>query len=95
MDRKHSVLIHWSPEQVQAGLPKLLRTIDPVWRDRESDEGWSLICEFKSVPSDQGNPSAAVVSFLVDTAPKEWLRRGQLQLFERATGKHATVSVLD
>jgi hypothetical protein len=52
---------------------------------------------FDRPPSEQGNPSEALVKFMVDGAPHEVLRPGVLlKLFERETRRFgATVEILD
>lgn len=91
----HRALIHWSPAQVQRGLPDVVRIIDPSWGDA-SKEGWSLVVVFDHAPSSGGSPSPAQVHFLVDDAPHEILGPGAtLTLFERQTGQRARVEVLD
>lgn len=99
MSTEHHALIHWSAQQVQLGLPTTPETIDPAWIDGaipRVDEGWSLLCTFAEPPNAQGNPSAALVRFLVDAAPHDRLRAGaRLQLFERATMGFAHVEILD
>ena len=99
MRRVHTARIHWSPEHISRGLPTFARTADPAWlspaRPRE-DEGWTLLCEFDSPPSEQGSPSLARVEFGMDAAPHDRLTPGaSLQLFERATLKLARVEILD
>jgi hypothetical protein len=99
MTMEHRALIHWSPRQIERGLPAITRTIDPAWLEGATprvDEGWSLVCSFDSPPAHQGSPSKARVHFLVDAAPHNRLRAGaQLQLFERATQELARVEILD
>lgn len=77
----------------------MTRTIDPVCLNDArpgSDAGWSLICEFERAPVEQGNPSAAQVQFVLDEAPRDWLRPGvSLRMFERATQQYARVEILD
>jgi hypothetical protein len=102
MERAHAARIHWSAEQRSRGLPTAARATDPAWFDgdpapgRPDAEGWSLVCEFASAPSEQGDPSAARVRFLVPDAPHERLRPGaRLRMIERGTGQLAVVEILD
>jgi hypothetical protein len=49
-----------------------------------SDQGWSLIFDFEQSPVEQGTPSLALIRFLADEAPHEYLWPGaRLQLFDR------------
>ena len=97
--RAHSARIYWSQEHIRNGLPKRDRTVDPAWfNDRwpPTEEGWSLICNFKVPPSEQGDPSVAEVHFLVDGAPHDRLTPGTwLWMFERATRQRARVEIVD
>jgi hypothetical protein len=95
--REHEARIRWSDDQVRRGLPTIERTIDPSWFiDGASDEGWSLVCEFRLAPREQGSPSLAHVHFAVDGAPHDRLRSGvSLRLFERETQSYATVEILN
>ena len=98
MERVHAARIYWSAEQRRRGLPTASRMVDPAWfaEDDGCGEGWSLVCEFDAAPCEQGDPSAARVRFLVAEAPHTRLRpRVRLRLFERATGQHAAVEILD
>jgi hypothetical protein len=96
MTDKHQARIHWWTEHVCLGLADTRRAVDPSWSSDNAAEGWNLICEFAVSPKDQGNPSLATISFLLDDAPAEWLGPGrELQLFEPATGKSARVEILD
>ena len=99
MSIQHRALIHWSPQQLQQGLPATVETIDPAWLDDATprvDEGWSLVCFFDSPPARQGSPSLARVRFLVDEAPHDRLHPGaRLRLIERATQALAQVEILD
>ena len=99
MRRGHTARIHWSPEQIALGLPRITRTIDPTMFDGAHpirDEGWSLICDFEVPPSEQGDPSTAHVQFFVEGAPHERLIPGTvLWMFERATQQNARVEILD
>ncbi len=99
MGREHRARINWSPEQARLGLPITDRIVDPAWLPGavpKTDEGWSLICQFDSPPSEQGNPSTARVHFLVDEAPHDRLQPGAtLRLFERATRGFAAVEIVD
>lgn len=54
-------------------------------------DGWSVVLEFETPPSEQGSPSIGKVSFLVDEAPDEWLFPGQI--FEMYEGKRMTAKV--
>lgn len=96
---EHRARIVWSDSQVLQGLPTLSETIDPSWFEGDLEigaDGWSLVCRFDSPPSQQGNPSTARISFMVEDAPHERLRAGtRLRLFERKTGTYALVEVLD
>ena|SRR5215471_2063590 len=99
MPLEHQARITWSEQQVSLGLPAIDTTTDPSLFTEPgpgSDEAWSLICRFVSPPSSQGNPSLATVQFLVDEAPEERMKPGAtLRLFERGTGKYASVEILD
>ena len=99
MQREHRIRVTWSPDAVQHGLPDIVRSIDPAWRAGlvpTRDEGWSLTYRFDRSPRDQGNPSLGYAQFAMEDTPADWLVRGNtLLLFERATGKYATVEVLD
>ena len=99
MASPHSAWIFWSAEQHARGLPAIAQTIDPAWFDDAQpgrDDGWSLVCDFQSPPSEQGDPSSARVRFLVAEAPHARLRPGvRLRLVERATQSYATVEILD
>ena len=94
--REHRALITWSDELVARGLPAIRETVDPIqFRDSYGD-GWSLRCRFDKPPNEQGNPSEARVSFLMDNAPHEHLRTGaRFPLFERFTGRWIVVEILD
>jgi len=96
MAAEHSVRIHWSDAQQQAGLPDVDRTIDPAWQ-LSGGEGWSLIIRFERTPKLQGNPSTGFAHFVIpEDAPTEWLKAGTvLHFFERNTGKSARLEVLD
>jgi hypothetical protein len=98
MGTAHAARIYWSVEQVERGLPAVTRTIEPAWfleAGQGSEQGWTLVCEFDSPPSVQGNPSTAQVAFWVEGAPHERLAPGvALRLFERATRQHARVEIL-
>ncbi len=91
-------LIIWSPEHVSAGLIRALETTDPAWllvNTERSAESWSLRCTFPVPPVIAGSPTPADVSFLMPDAPSHWLRAGaRLAMFERATGRYATVEIL-
>jgi hypothetical protein len=78
MGRTRRASIEWSAEHVRHGLPAIAETTDPAWfiGDAPSAHGWSLVCRFEWPPSAQGNPSIAVVAFLVAHAPHERLRPG-------------------
>ncbi len=52
---------------------------------------WSVDLWFATPPSEQGNPSFGGASFLVDDAPQELLRPGQV--FEMYEGFHLTAIV--
>ncbi len=98
MTPEHRARITWSTEHVRRGLLPVTQTIDPAWLEggRLTDDGWSLICTFDTPPSEQGNPSAARVRWLMENAPHEWLKPGaSLRLFERAAADSATVEILD
>ena len=96
---KRRARITWSPDQVRLGLPPISEIVDPCWLDDTvpvTREGWSLVCRFDPPPHEQGNPSTALVHFLVDNAPHERLRPGaSLRLFERGTGAYANVEILE
>ena len=94
MMKEHRARITWSDGQVRHGLPRLRESTDPAWFD--GGETWSLRCRFDRAPTQQGNPSEAHISFLVEEAPHERLVPGAvLHLFERATSGHASVEVLE
>jgi hypothetical protein len=94
---EHDAWIYWSDKQVQIGLPTFSQTTDPSWFSGEQhDEAWSLVCEFRSPPREQGSPSSATVRFLVDAAPHRALKPGvRLRLFERETQAYASVEILN
>jgi hypothetical protein len=47
------------------------------------DEAWSIVVDFQTPPSQQGNPSLGEAGFLVDDAPEGRLRAGTVfELFE-------------
>jgi hypothetical protein len=94
---EHHARITWSSQHVAAGLPDTTETVDPAWLGARTPEaeGWSLVCRFDSSPRAQGNPTTAVVRFLVPAAPHAALQPGtRLQLFERGTGQYADVEIL-
>lgn len=99
MPPEHFARITWSDEQVRRGLPATPETIDPAWIEGAEvghDDAWSLICHFDVPPSEQGNPSAALVWFLVAEAPHDALQAGaHLRLFERGTRGFATVEIVE
>jgi hypothetical protein len=99
MTRAHKATIRWTTEQVAIGLPGVDHTTDPARFELSPDldaDGWSLRCDFSSPPRDQGNPSAASVQFVVDSAPHHRLRPGAVvYLFERGTGRYAKVEIVD
>ncbi len=98
MTTEHRARITWSSGQLERGLPDSSETIDPCWfaGDAIGPEGWSLVCRFERPPRDQGNPSLAVIQFLMPDAPHHRLVPGALlSLFERATHRRAIVEVLD
>jgi hypothetical protein len=59
----------------------------PTW----PDGAWSVLCRFDVPPAEQGNPSTAHVSFLVDAAPHDRLAPGAK--FELYEGPHAVASI--
>jgi hypothetical protein len=97
----HKARITWTAEHVTLSLPAVTEMIDPVWfvLDGEAgleEEGWSLVVRFERSPAEQGNPSEAEVTFLVEDAPHERLTPGgQLKLFERGTRGLASVEILE
>ena len=94
----HRASIRWSAEQERQGLPAFSYTTDPSWHVEEvprKDEGWSLMCNFDSPPSAQGNPSFAHVRYLMPNAPHRLIPGLRLRMFERGTGQYAEVEVLD
>ena len=91
----HRALVHWSPQQLQRGLPHSVRAIDPAWIDRDED-GWSLVVRFEKPPVQAGSPTRAWIHFAFGDAPHEVLKAGAiLSMFERETGGRARVEVLD
>jgi hypothetical protein len=93
--REHRARVTWSEAQVRHGLPRTRESTDPAWFTA-GEEAWSLRCRFETSPAQQGNPSEARISFLMDEAPHERLVPGAiLHLFERATTSHAMVEVLE
>ncbi len=99
MTHEHNAHVTWSAEQMRRGLPAFTETIDPAWfegAEPQAEEGWSLVCHFTIPPSVQGNPSQALVRFMVDHAPHDRLGRGcTLRLFERSTKEFAMVAIVD
>jgi hypothetical protein len=99
MTSYHNALITWSNEHVRAGLLDSSEIVDPAWfveQGQRSGEGWSLRCRFEAPANRQGNPTRALIHFMTDNAPHERLKPGStLHMFERATGKYASVAVLD
>ena len=99
MGTRHTARIYWSQQLLAKGLPAVERTVDPAWLmtpGRGSEQGWSLLCEFRPPPMDQGAPSLARVEFVVAEAPHERLVAGTwLELFERWTSQYARVEILD
>ena len=99
MHRKHKAVVTWSASQLHKGLPEISELTDPAWMttpQAPDSEGWSVTCEFSSSPCEQGNPSQALVAFLVDDAPHDLLVPGAvLRLFERDTADFAQVEILD
>jgi hypothetical protein len=98
MVNEHRVRITWSESLIRRGLYAVDRMMDPVWLDLDplDAEGWTLRCRFEEPPSVQGSPSIGWAHFLMDEAPQEWLTPGmRLRLFERGSGEHALVEVLD
>jgi hypothetical protein len=99
MENEHRVRITWSDALVRCGLLyQVDRIMDPVWleTDPHDADAWTLRCRFDVPPSVQGSPSIGWAHFLVDEAPSDWLTPGvRLRLFERGSGKHALVEVLD
>jgi hypothetical protein len=94
----HHASIRWSPEQQRQGLPNITQTADPAWHADERpvhDEGWTLLCDFATSPTVQGNPSVARVRYLMPNAPHRLVRGLHLRLFERGTGQFADVEILD
>ena len=59
------------------------------------DGAWSVVLEFSSPASEQGNPSVGTARFLSEEAPLERLRPGRV--FELYEGLHqvATVELID
>lgn len=55
------------------------------------DEAWSVVVDFQTPPSQQGNPSLGEASFLVEDAPEGRLRAGMV--FELFEGRHMTAIV--
>jgi hypothetical protein len=95
MSSEHHATIEWSAEQAGQGLPKILESIDPSWFN-PGEEAWSIVCQFEIPPSEQGNPSRAIVRFLMPEAPHQLLIPGaRLHLFERATAKTALLTITD
>jgi len=93
---EHRARITWSPALEQQGLPTIHESIDPAWLPSARSEGWSLKYRFATPPNEQGNPSEAQVSFLMDNAPHDQLRPGaKLLLFEKWTGERIVVEILD
>src|SRR5687767_1536357 len=87
--------ITWSAELERQGLPNFTESIDPCWF-ADSEEGWSLKCQFDPPPRVQGNPSFATVQFWMDAAPHHRLVPGiRVKLFERTTFQHAVVEILE
>jgi hypothetical protein len=96
--RAHRATIRWSKKQEERGLPTFSETADPVWGVDETpkrDEGWTLLCDFPSPPSSQGNPSLVRVRFLMPEAPYQLAPGLRLKLFERATSQLADLEILD
>ena len=95
---EHFAWITWSDERVRRGPPAMTETIDPAWAEGAEvgrDDAWSLIGHFGVPPSEQGNPSEALVRFLVAEAPHDALRAGaHLRLFERGPRCSATVEIV-
>ena len=61
-----------------------------------TNDGWSLVYRFDKAPVEQGNPSEALVEFMMPNAPTDELKPGaRLKLFERETGTYADVVILD
>src|SRR2546427_509395 len=91
--------ITWPAEHLRKGLHSFTQSLAPAWlADAPSgrDAGWSLMYRFDRPPREQGNPSMAVVRFMVDAAPHGRLTPGtSLHLFERGTQRFATVEILE
>jgi hypothetical protein len=95
MSNEHLARIFWSDEQERRGLPAFTRTTDPAWLG-PSEDAWSLVCRFHASPREQGSPSIAKVSFLLEEAPHSRLLPGvKLRIFERSTQQLATVEIID
>lgn len=96
---EHRARVTWSPAHIAAGLPRQAELVDPAWLEGSEPpaaDAWSLVCRFAPTPAEQGSPSSASIRFWLAEAPHQKLRPGAvLQLFERATGEHARVEVLE
>ena len=92
----HRCNVHWTPVELGGRSEIFTGTWystaarfpnDPRWRE----SGWSVVIEFETAPSTQGNPSVGRARFLVDDAPHEWLVEGQS--FEMYEGTRMTARV--
>lgn len=101
MNHYKPVKVYWVSSQA-GGRDKLFSgsrystvALFPEDVEKWPDEAWSVVIEFEAPPSEQGNPSNGVVSFLADEAPIDRLRSGQV--FELFEGSHMTaiVEVID
>lgn len=59
------------------------------------DGAWSVVLEFTSPASEQGNPSVGSARFLSEEAPHEWLRPGRVFSLYEGLHQVATVELIN
>jgi hypothetical protein len=96
--KKHLCKVYWtSPEDGGRDVP-----FAGTWYSTEArfpqqsesnlqENGWSVVLEFTTPPTEQGNPSSGTARFLVEDAPEDWLYPGQV--FGMHEGRRMTARV--
>lgn len=94
--KTHPCRVYWTPresggrDEPFAGVWYSTSAKFPEQTDWQVD-GWSVVLEFDTPPSEQENPSMGKARFLVEDAPADWLFPGQA--FEMYEGRRMTAQV--